>query len=75
MDLKVYFIVTVNISHYKLVISIPVTTIIKYPRTVIFRELLCLQKWSKTFRYRITPFWGVTLTLNLTPRIWGHFYP
>ena len=26
--------------------------------TVIFRELLQLQKWSKNFRYTITPFWG-----------------
>ena len=27
--------------------------------TVIFRELLQLQKWSKNFRYRITPFLGL----------------
>ena len=27
--------------------------------TVIFRELLKLQKWSKNFRYRITPFGGL----------------
>ena len=24
----------------------------------MFRELLELQKWTKTFRCRITPFWG-----------------
>ena len=28
-------------------------------RTVIFRKLSQLQKWSKNFRYRITPFMGL----------------
>ena len=37
--------------------------------TVILRELLLLQKWSKNFRYRITSFWGVILTPNLTPNL------
>ena len=40
--------------------------------TVIYTELLWLQKWSKNFRYRITPLmhvYGATLTPILTPNL------
>ena len=35
------------------------TWILDSNRAVIFRELSHLQKWSKNFRYRITPFMGL----------------